>query len=321
MLTCLVEGEAGTGILKIVDEGTRVVKDQVLVELDSSRLRNDSTSQQIVVEQAEAGMKNAEKNVEIQKTQNESDISAAELKLELAILDLEKYEQGDYIQELNTIKGEIQLASEDVTRYDEKYTYTQRLIKKGYATQSELEADRIAKDKAKIALAVAKEKMEVLEKYSRKRQMAEKEANAKEYERELARVKLKAAAALTQQEADYRAKSLTYQVEKEKYDKLQRQIQMCIIKAPRDGLVVYANTRTGFRGGSEPLIYEGAKVKERQAIINLPDVTNMQVNARIHESKIDMVREQLPATIRVDALPGETFHGVVNMVSLVPMSG
>ncbi|MFN0053094.1 MAG: hypothetical protein ACKV0T_12990, partial [Planctomycetales bacterium] len=42
---------------------------------------------------------------------------------------------------------------------------------------------------------------------------------------------------------------------------------------------------------------------------------------RIHESKIDMVREQLPATIRVDALPGETFHGVVNMVSLVPMSG
>jgi hypothetical protein len=69
------------------------------------------------------------------------------------------------------------------------------------------------------------------------------------------------------------------------------------------------------------LIYEGAKVKERQAIINLPDVSNMQVNARIHESKIDMVRESLPATIRVDALPGEIFHGEVSMVSLVPMSG
>src|SRR5690349_17215393 len=37
-LVCQVEGDAGTGILKIVDEGTRAVKDQVLVELDSSRL-------------------------------------------------------------------------------------------------------------------------------------------------------------------------------------------------------------------------------------------------------------------------------------------
>jgi len=320
-LTCLVEGEAGTGILKIVDEGTRVTKDQVLVELDSSRLRNESTQQQIVVEQAQASLRQAEKNVEIQKTQNESDISAAELKLSLAELDLEKYEKGDYIQETNTIDGEIRLAEEDMKRAEEKKIFTQRLIQKGYATQTELEADRIAYEKAKIAVAVAKEKQTVLQTYTKKRQLEEKAANAREYEREVTRVKLKSEAALAQYEADLKAKQLTFEVEKNQYEKLLKQIEFCIIKAPRDGLVVYANTRSGFRGGSEPLIYEGAKVKERQAIINLPDVTNMQVNARIHESKIDMVREGLPSTIRVDARPGEVFHGTVDMVSLVPMSG
>jgi HlyD family secretion protein len=321
-LTCLVEGEAGTGILKIVEEGTRVTKDQVLVELDSSRLKNEATQQEIVVEQAQAAMKNAEKNVEIQKTQNESDIAAAELKLKLALLDREKYINGDFLQETKTIQGEIQLANEDLTRAQEKYAFTQRLIKKGYATQSELEADRIAVAKATIALSVADEKLRVLKDFTHERQLAEKESNAQEYERELARVKLKAEAALTQYEADFRAKTLTHQVEKEQFEKVKRQLQVCIIKAPRDGLVVYANTRTGGRGGSnEPLIFEGAKVKERQAIINLPDVSNMQVNARIHESKIDMVREGLPATIRVDALPGEVFRGTVNVVSLVPMSG
>lgn len=320
-LTCLVEGEAGTGILKIVDEGTRASKDQVLVELDSSRLRNEATQQQIVVEQAQAALRQAEKNVEIQKTQNESDISAAQLKLDLAILDLEKYEKGDYIQETNTIQGEIRLAEEDMKRAEEKKVFTQRLIQKGYATQTELEADRIAFEKARIAVAVAKEKQTVLQTYTKKRQLSEKEANAKEYEREVTRVKLKSEAALAQYEADLKAKQLTFEVEKNQYDKLLKQIDYCIIKAPRDGLVVYANTRSGFRGGSEPLIYEGAKVKERQAIINLPDVANMQVNARIHESKIDMVREGLPATIRVDARPGEVFHGSVDMVSLVPMSG
>lgn len=322
MLICRVEGEAGTGILRIAEEGTTVKSGDIVIELDSSRLRDAATQQQIVVEQAEAAMKTAEKNVEIQKTQNESDIAAAELKKSLADLDLEKYELGDYVQETNTIEGEINLAREDLTRYTEKYGFTKRLIEKGYATQTELDADRIAMKKAEIAVAVAKEKQKVLQEYTKKRQLSEKSANAKEFAREVARQNLKAEAALTQYKADFKAKQLTYQVAKEQYDKLQRQIDLCIIKAPRDGLVVYANTRSGGRGGgTEPLIYEGAKVKERQAIINLPDVTNMQVNARIHESKIDMVRTGLPATIRCDAAPGEIFHGEISMVSLVPMSG
>lgn len=268
-------------------------------------------------------MKQAEKNVEIQETQNESDIAAAKLKLDLAELDLVKYRDGDYIQERDTINGEIKLAQEDRTRADEKLAFTERLVKKGYATQAELEADRLAVTKAKIALAVANKKLEVLENFTYKRNIKETQANAEEYKRELERVKLKAEAALTQYKADFSARTLTFKVEREKYDKLQRQIEVCVIRAPRDGLVVYANQRSGGRGGNsnEALVYEGAKVKERQAIIHLPDVTRMQVAARIHESKIDMVREGLPATIRVDARPGETFHGKVDMVSLVPVSG
>lgn len=321
-LTCLVEGEAGTGILKIADEGKRVLKDEIIVELDSSKLRNDATAQEIVVEQAAATLKTAEKNVEIQNTQKESDVAAAQLKLDLAKLDLTKYVDGDLVQEKHTIQGEEELATEDLTRAKEKFIFTQRLIKKGYAKQSELEADRVAVKKAEISLGVAKEKLEVVEKYTSKRQIAEKEANAKEYLREVARVTLKADAALAKYEADLSAAKLTYQVEKAKYQKVLSQIDVCIMRAPRDGMVVYANTRSGgFRGGSEPLIYEGAKVKERQPIINLPDIQKMQVNARIHESKISMVRTGLPATVHVDAQAGEVYHGEVEMVSLVPSSG
>ncbi len=321
-LTCLVEGEAGTAIIKIVDEGTRAKAGDVLIELDSSRLRNEAISQQIVVEQAIATEQSAEKNVAIQETQNESDIAAAKLKLELAQLDLEKYKEGDYIQAKNTAQGQITLAREDLTRTQERYEFSVRQYKKGYATQSELDADRIAVSKAQIAFNGATEALVVLEKYDYKRQMAEKKANALEFDRELQRVKLKAEAALAQYKATLSAQKLTTKVEKEKYEKTLDQIRVCTVTAPRDGLVVYANSRSGGRGSSQdPLIYEGAKVRERQALINLPDITRMQVNARVHESKIDMVREQLPAKIRVDARPGELFHGVVDTVSSVPMSG
>ncbi|HLJ12002.1 MAG TPA: efflux RND transporter periplasmic adaptor subunit [Planctomycetaceae bacterium] len=322
VMSCLVEGEAGTGILKIVEEGKTVKKDEVIIELDSSKLKNDETAQEIVVEQAAATLKTAEKNLEIQETQNDSDIAAAILKLELAQLDLKKYKEGEYVQEKNTIKGEIELAKEDVSRAKDKYEFTQRLIRKGYAKQSEVEADRVAWQKAEINLRVALEKMKVLEEFTYLRQIAELEANAKEYERDLERVKLKADASLAKYKADLSAAKLTYDVEKSKQEKYKHQIELCTMKAPRDGMVVYANTRAGgFRMGTEPLIYEGAKVKERQAIINLPDIENMQVNARIHESKISMVRMGLPATIRVDAKAGVMFHGEVSMVSLVASSG
>jgi HlyD family secretion protein len=323
-LSCMVEGESGTGILKIVDEGARVIGGQVLVELDSSRLKNDLTSQQIKVEEASASRTQAEEELKIQDSQNQSDIADAELKLEIAKLDLEKYEddRGEYTQKENEQKGQVQIAQEDLTRSIEKLRYQERMIAKGYATQTELDADRIAEKKARIALAAAEEKLHVLQNFERKRQLSELRANVKDYERELVRVKQKAANAMVQKQADFKAKDLTFTVEKEKYEKLQRQIEACIIKAPRDGLVVYANNRSGgFRGASnEPLIYEGAKVRERQAIINLPDITRMQVNARIHESKISMVRDGLPVTVHVDARPGEVFNGVVDSVSTVPMS-
>ncbi len=321
-LVCLVEGEAGTGILKIVDEGTRVEEGQILVELDSAKLRDTAIAQEIVVDSAKATLVTAEKNVEIQVTQNASDIAAAKLKWDLAELDLTKYQEGDYIQEKNTIKGEIELTKEDLNRAQDKYDFTQRLIKKGYAKQSEVEADRVAVAKARINFDIAKEKMEVLTVFTHKRRTAELEANATEFERELARVKLRADAALAKFDADLANAKLKYEVEKSTHERILKQIEVCTIKAPRDGMVVYVNTRSGGgRGGSEPLIYEGAKVKERQPIINLPDVKNMQVNARIHESKISMVKETFPATIHVDAMPGHAFHGVVSKVFLVPSSG
>src|SRR5262249_26800418 len=97
-LRCFVESPNGTGILKIVDEGTTVAKDQVVVELDSSRFRDEAVAQQIRVDAAEASLKIAVANAEIQKKQNESDLATAELKLELARLDLRKYRDGEYPQ-------------------------------------------------------------------------------------------------------------------------------------------------------------------------------------------------------------------------------
>lgn len=316
--------EGSTTIIRIVEEGTTAKQGEVLVELDSSKLRDSETQQRIVVEQAVAALKQAEEKREIQITQNESDKNAADLKLLLAQLDLKQYEEGDYEKEKNDLEGKMTLAQEEWKRAQESYNFNKDIAKKGYVTQSALEAFRISTVQKKFALDVAEASLKVLKTYTWERQIAEKKANATEFEKELERVKRKGSAAMSQADADLSACKLTAEVEKSKLSKLREQIANCSIKAPQDGEVVYANVQQGGRGGGgseAATIMEGAQVRERQTIINLPDFTKMQVNAKVHESRIGFIREGLRCIVRTDANQGEEFNGIIHSVSSVPLSG
>lgn len=299
----------------MVEEG------DILVELDSSVFEEKEKQQEISMTQAKAAWEQAIEQLEIQRKQNDSDIAAAKLKVKLAALDLEKFEKGEYPQQLKQLEGNVALAQEELLRGQENYQFMKDQVKKGFKTQNDLETARIAVKKAELSLQGAEEELKVLTEYTYKRTMEELKENAEEYKRELARTELKAKAAETQYVADVEARKLTYEIEKEQWEKTKAQKEACVLIAPQAGEVVYANMGGG-RRSSEPVnIEEGATVRERQAIINLPDVTQMKVDCRIHESLIGDIRKGLPCRIRIDAYPGEIYNGVVASVSSVPMAG
>ncbi len=320
-LTCEVPGS--TTIISIVEEGVSVKKGDLVVELDSSSLADKARQQEIDVTQAEAKLSTAKENLEIQKTQNTSDIAFVELSLELADLDYNKYIEGELPQERDRITGQIRLKEEQLARKRESYEFTKRLAKKGYRSQSDLEAERIGVTQAEIELRVEQENYRVLENFTSKRTIRELEADADEFVRELDRVKRQARASLSKAEAEYHASLLTLEVEKEKYNEWLKHIKLCTLRAPQDGQIVYANSSSGSRrgGSTEPEIYEGATVRERQALLKIPDLTKMKIDARIHESMISQLDVGLPVIIRADAQPGEIFNGVVSQISSVPLSG
>lgn len=317
VLTSHVEGL--TTIITIVPEGKFVHEGDIVCELDASALIDRETTQKISLTQAESLLMQAEENTAIQQTQNESDIAAAELKLKLAELDLQKFEEGEFKQQVNELSGTVTVARETLTRAEESQEFVRRMVQKGYRSQNDLEAERIAVTKAEIDLKVAEEKLKVLQEFTYKRTLEELSANAREFKRELERTKRKANAALAQKKAEQTKCELTHRVEKNKYDRLVTQIEACTIRAPQDGQVVWANSRDPRRSDTQ-VIEEGATVRERQAIINLPDYDAMKVNARIHESRISMIHVGLPAKVRVDAYANEVFDGVVDTVSSVPLS-
>ena len=311
--------EGTTTIIMIVPEGTQVKKDDIVCELDASSLVDKETAQEIAVEKANALLGQANEDLAIQETQNESDLATAELRIKLAELDLKKFVEGEFPQQMSDIKAEVFTAEASLSRFTESCNFIRRLVQKGYKNQNDLEAEEQNLKDAEFKVTSAKTKEKVLDSFTKERTLAELQANVTESKLEIERIRRKGNGQIIQFTAEQKARKLTYELEAKKFERLKAQIEACKIKATQDGQVVYANTRDG-RSSDQVLIEVGGTVRERQPIINLPDLDSMKVNARIHESRISMVRTGLPAKIKVDAYADEIFYGEVDAVASVPSS-
>ena len=281
-LYCRVEGQ--TTIISLVPEGRTVKKGDLVCELDSSGLRDQLANQEIAEQRSSAAYQNAKLSREV------AEIAVAE------------YVEGIFKQDLYTLKSEIAGAEAAIQKAEDRLERTQRArqrmseVAKDAKTPADIAAeldivDRLedaeqSVQKERKTLELARAKLDVLEKYTR-----EKTTKALKVEAERKRTE-----ELGKQEA--------WVLEKNKVEKLKKQIEACRIVAPRDGAVIYANEpgRRGLNG--RPQIEEGATVRERQKIASVLDLAGpMQVNVKVPESKVDFVTPGLRATVTVDSFP------------------
>lgn len=276
------EVEGQTTILWILPEGSRVQEGDKVCELDSAALRDNLVNQEIATKRAEADFENAKKTREV---------------AEIAV---QEYKEGTYKQDYQNIQGEITLAKSEMERAKDRLGWSERMFENKYVSESQVIADRLAEIKAEISQAQAERKMDVLTRYTYKKQVTELEANV-----EKAR-------------SDELAKEQTFQLEQAKLEKLRKQIDKTVLYAPGEGLIVYANDSGSFRGNNQPLVEEGAVVRERQKIFSIPDIDHMQVDTKVHESMVDRIEPGQRARIRVDAFPSVGLTGTVQKVQPLP---
>jgi len=310
-----IEGRAT--ILFLEPEGSFVQEGQVVAELDASSLEDRLVTQDIQVQNADASYTKAESEMEIQESQNDSDTKRAQQNLDFAELDLVKFDKGDRPQDRQKSDEDILLAEEELAQAKETYEWSLKLYEKGFYTRTQLDRDELTHNRNEVNVTRAKRAKEMQDEYDHPKQEMELLAAVEEAKRELARVKLQAAARLVDHEAAVRTSKARLDLEQENLAKLQRQVEAAVMKAPVGGMVVYGRTEGGRMSGGEP-IQEGTEVRERQEIITIPREGGMIVEASLHESVLKMVQVGQDCVIRVDALPGQDFHGKVDFVSLLP---
>jgi HlyD family secretion protein len=311
------EIEGSTTILYLVPEGTIVEPGTVVCELDATQLVDRRFQQEISVRNAEAAFVKSKQNYEIQKSQNDSDIKRAEQELYFADTDLKKFREGERDAKLAQADEEIRLAEEEYARAAEKLSWSERLYEKGFLTNTELEADKLSLSRAQIGRDQAARDKDLLVRFQLPRDESALVAALEEARRELERVKLQAAARIVDFEADMRTNEAKLALEKEKLTKLETQIARAKLRAPRAGMVVYAQEEGGRYGMSQP-IKEGTQVRERQEIITIPNAGGMIAQVSLHESVLKQVQIGQRCSVKVDALAGREFGGRVSYVAVLP---
>jgi multidrug resistance efflux pump len=238
-----VSSRVATTVKWVIEEGTLVKKEQRLVELDDSALRDELLHQKITLEKATADRVGAEEDLKIARAQNKLDLRRAEINLKLAKLALKKVTGEDADE-----KESRELAVEDA--------------------QLSLEANKLQSKSREVKAAI----------------------NAK------------AMAAVEEQEV------------KRKRD-IEAQVEACVLKAPRDGLVIYHAPEAARRAGGASALAEGESVREGQKLLRVCGLERFVVNVRVHEALVARVAAGQPAVVRVDAFPGRALRGRVKSVA------
>ncbi|MBI4602617.1 MAG: hypothetical protein HY721_11720, partial [Planctomycetes bacterium] len=279
---CRVAG--GSTILWIVEDGKIVEEGEEIIKLDTSAIEDKLNSQRITYEKAVATQIQAQED------------------LEAAKISVKEFEEGTFVEQLQQVEADIRIALENLRSAENQLNYSRKMVRKGFVSALQRQADEFAVERAKLDLDAANTRKKVLVEFTKQKTLKDLEAK-----REAAAARL-------------RSEQAGLELEKARLERLKDQLKNCVITAPKKGMVVYANDSGSSRfGGSSQSsrVEEGAMVRESQALVRLPDLSRMQVKVSIHESRVDQARPGLPARV---VIQDQEYAGRVLSVANQPRS-
>jgi HlyD family secretion protein len=219
----------------------------------------------------------------------------AQLDVEITKLAVREFADGTAQMTTEDLEGRIMLARSDLERAVDRLNWSRRMNQKGYVPEAMVKSDQFKRDQLVVALAQQESALAVFKKFTAPKTMRELEGAVRGAEAIL----------------DYQQLRLARQLGR--MASLEKQVEHCTIRAPHDGFVIYANN-----ADREVSIEPGVPVRQRQHLFYLPDLTDMEVVAMLHESVVDQVDRGMRATVQVEGMRNRRLEG--HVTSIAPMA-
>ncbi|MCQ2397258.1 MAG: efflux RND transporter periplasmic adaptor subunit [Lentisphaeria bacterium] len=329
----------------IIDEGTMLTEKDVeegtvIVQMESRDFEDAVYERQTSFENSEAAVIKAEEDLAIQISTNESSIRTAELNVIYAINDLKKlvgeelaelYSDkepedigallsdkrlgGQALLDMVTFKSDIELAQIKLNRAEQTLEFTQKLYEKQFVSKNELDTDALDVESQKKSLQTTQGKYDIFVTYDFIKDFYKARATLREARDNLERTRAQARSKQVSAESTLRTARQSLVRDTSRLNEAKQDLENCTIRATATGLVVYEPQN---QWSNEGPLKAGSEIRPGQNIIQLPDLSRMSVNVKVHESQVDIVEVGQKATITIDALPGQVFTGEVIRKSILP---
>ena len=287
----------------------------LLVKFEDGLLRERIFGQTKSVEDAERDLGNAKKDLALRKIETAEADRQAELNVEFAEQDLQKYIEGTAPLARLALKGDIDIAEEEIKRAEDRLVSTKKLRTKGYATDLEVETDELTIQKQNNLITKYRKQMDLLERFDIPQ-------TTKRCQSKLAQVRVsemrmieKSRAIVENQTETVARRKAGLQAQRDKLELYQVQLIKTEMRAPQDGLVIFARSSSRY---NETYIKLGADIRKGYNVIDLPDVSELMAVVQVHESYVRHLRNGLKAVVKIDSLPEKEFAGVVRLVAPTP---
>lgn len=278
------EKPGSTRIVSILREGTQVKKGDLVCVLDSAPFKDELQAQKIRYIQAKAYVEQVQSILDVNE------------------ITYREYRDGVLPQDTQLIRHYIATCTIQKEQATRTAIWSRDVTRKGFRAPAQLQADELNLNRTIIALREAEGMLNRLTKYTAPKILKSLEAN------------------LEAIRADKYAQAISFALEEQRLRDLERNIERCQLRAPHDGIIVYAN-QTNSWGRQTDVIEEGVTVREGQPIFSLPDPLHMRIKAKINETKVNQVHVGQKADILLDAYPGRRLKGVVTAINPISVTG
>jgi HlyD family secretion protein len=303
----------------------------LLVELDPGSLKDKILNQELAVRTAKNSVTKAQNDLEIQKLRNQQNIEDASINVRFAKLDMEKFKNSDaqlmredFVGSITNLANQVKESQEQMAISEAKLKWYRELEEKKFLSKMSLREEELNLSKARNtvmkirhSIMMMRGESDAYEKYVYPKSEQNFASLIKQAELSLTTVQQTATNNMITATTDLDTQKQKLSLEEEQLIEVKDQMNKTRIYAPSPGLVVYHVGESSRYGGSSGPIEKGATLRKGQDIIHLPNLTQMLVSLKVHESRINQVKPGLFVQVRIDTVPDRSFKGEITFVAPV----
>lgn len=313
MVSSMVRGDKGK-IIFLIEDGKSVEAGDILIRLDPTPFEGEIRHLKEEVIGLEAASESAIQMQEWEKNQAEQEIRSAEFNHRIAGLELKKLVEGEGPLQLAQLKGEMEKAKEEYSKYSAYIEDLDGLKKKGFNNPTELSQAKNKMADLQSAFEIANQKYVSYKDHVLPSQVETARAKMEKTDMEITQIRKGsvhkiAKAVLSAKEADGKLNAARSSLQLAEYE-----LSKTSITAPFAGIAILYEA---FRDGQNRKPRVGDSVWQNQPLLYLPDISSMVVNTQVREVDLNKVSLGKPCAVRVDAYPDTLYEGEISLIGVL----